>query len=190
MRVGSGGGGYLVFLGRIAPEKRPDRAIEIARRARVPLKIAAKVDAADREYFEREIEHLLGPGVEMIGEVGEIDKERLLGQAEALLFPIDWPEPFGLVMIEAMARGAPVVAFACGSVPEVIEEGVTGFVVRDVDGALAALERIGELDRVRVRRAAERRFSVEAMTAAYVGLYDQLTSRARERREPVRTAAR
>lgn len=190
MRFGRGGGGYLVFLGRIAPEKGPDRAIELARRARMPLKIAAKVDPADRAYFEREIRPLLGPGVEMIGEVGELEKDELLGGAEALLFPIDWPEPFGLVMIESMARGTPVVARPRGSVPEVLEHGVTGFVAEDDDGALEALERVRELDRGRIRAVAERRFSVEAMADGYLALYARLLARARRRLSPLRAAAR
>ncbi len=173
-RLGPGGGGYLTFLGRISPEKRPDLAIEIARSAGMPLKIAAKVDASDRSYFEGVIRPLLGPGVEMIGEVGEHEKDELLGRAEALLFPIDWPEPFGLVMIEAMARGAPVIAFPCGSVPEVVDDGITGFVVEDVRGALAALDRAAVLDRASVREAARRRFSVEAMASQYLRLYERL----------------
>jgi glycosyltransferase involved in cell wall biosynthesis len=142
----SGAGGYLAFLGRISPEKRPDRAIALAKRTGMPLKIAAKVDYADRHYFRDEIEPLLDdPLVEYIGEIDDAGKAAFLGNAAALLFPIDWPEPFGLVMIEAMACGTPVIAWRCGSVPEVIDEGVTGFVVEDEDAAAAAIARIGEL---------------------------------------------
>jgi len=171
----SGGGGYLAFLGRISPEKRPDRAIALAKRTGMPLKIAAKVDYADRHYFRDEIEPLLDdPLVEYIGEIDDADKAAFLGNAAALLFPIDWPEPFGLVMIEAMACGTPVIAWRCGSVPEVIDEGVTGFVVEDEDAAAAAIARIGELDRARIRHVFERRFSAEVMARHYVELYEQL----------------
>ncbi|RMF23117.1 MAG: glycosyltransferase family 4 protein, partial [Deltaproteobacteria bacterium] len=135
--------GYLAFLGRISPEKRPDRAIEIARRVGIPLKIAAKVDRADRSYYEERIKPLLdGPGVEFIGEISEREKNEFLGNALALLFPIDWPEPFGLVMIEAMACGTPIVAFRGGSVDEVIDEGVTGVIVEDIEAAVAAIDRV------------------------------------------------
>ncbi|RMD85338.1 MAG: glycosyltransferase family 4 protein [Candidatus Dadabacteria bacterium] len=168
--------GYLAFLGRISPEKRPDRAIEIARRAGVPLRIAAKVDRADRDYFETKIRPLLsGPGVEFIGEIGEKDKNEFLGNALALLFPIDWPEPFGLVMIESMACGTPIVAFRGGSVPEVIDEGVTGFIVEDIAGAVAAVERVAELDRRLVRRTFERRFTAARMARDYLAVYRSLT---------------
>jgi glycosyltransferase involved in cell wall biosynthesis len=168
-------GGYLAFLGRISPEKRPDRAIALARRTGLPLKIAAKVDHADRHYFRDEIEPLLDdPLVEFIGEIDDAGKARFLGNAAALLFPIDWPEPFGLVMIEAMACGTPVVAWRRGSVPEVIEDGVTGFVVDDEDQAVAAIARIGQLDRARIRHAFERRFSAEVMARHYVELYERL----------------
>lgn len=178
-RLGRGDGGYLVFLGRMSREKRPDRAIEIAKRTGLRLKVAAKVDPADRAYFEREIRPLLDhPLIEVIGEVGELEKGPLLCDARALVFPIDWPEPFGLVLIEAMAHGTPVVAFAHGSVPEVVDHGVTGFVVDDVEGAVRAVRHVGELDRARVRRVAERRFSAAAMARAYVRIYEQLTGRA------------
>src|ERR1700736_1958060 len=131
---GDGGGGYLSFLGRTAREKRPDRAIEMARRAGMPLQIAAKVAPTDRPYFEREILPLLqDPLIEFVGEIGEADKGAFLGDAAALLFPIDWPEPFGLVQVEAMAAGTPVIAFRGGSVPEIIEDGVTGFIVDDIE---------------------------------------------------------
>ena len=175
--LGDGRGDYLVFLGRISRDKRPDRAIEIAQRAGMPLKIAAKVDAADRPYFEREIRgRLEHPLIEMLGERGEADKATLLGGARALLFPIDWPEPFGLVMIEAMARGTPVIAFRCGSVPEIVEHGVTGFVVDDLEEAVDAVRRAGELDRAHIRRRVALRFSVSAMTDAYLRLYQGLVT--------------
>jgi glycosyltransferase involved in cell wall biosynthesis len=165
-------GGYLAFLGRISPEKRPDRAIRIARRYGIPLKIAAKVDKVDRDYFEREIEPLLdGPGVEFIGEIGERDKQEFLGQAAALLFPVNWPEPFGLVMIEAMACGTPVLAFRCGSVPEVIDDGVTGRIVDSEDEAVAALGQVLSLDRRAVRRRFDDRFTATRMAKDYVKLY-------------------
>jgi glycosyltransferase involved in cell wall biosynthesis len=165
--------GYLAFLGRISPEKRPDRAIAIARRLGLRLKIAAKVDAADRAYFHDQIEPLIlaEPLVEFIGEIGDDEKSDFLGGAEALLFPIDWPEPFGLVMIEAMACGTPVVAYACGSVPEVIEHGLTGFIVHNDDQAVEAVRQIGQLDRARVRQRFETRFSATAMARRYLDLY-------------------
>jgi len=167
-------GGYLAFLGRICPEKRVDRAIEIARATGIPLKVAAKVDAVDAAYFAAEIEPLLGgDGVEFVGEIGEDGKDEFLGNAAALLFPIDWPEPFGLVMIEAMARGTPVLAFRCGSVPEVIEPGVSGAVVESVAEAIAVLPEVVALDRRLVRAADERRFSARAMAAAYVDVYER-----------------
>ncbi len=151
-------GKYLAFLGRISPEKRPDHAIEIARRAGMPLKIAAKVDRADCDYYEQVIQPLLHAGgnhVEFIGEVGGRDKDEFLGGAHALLFPIDWPEPFGLVMIEALACGTPVIAYRRGSVPEVIDEGVTGFVVADLDEAVRAVARVADLRRAECRRIFE-----------------------------------
>ena len=170
-------GGYLAFLGRISPEKRPDRAIEIARRSGLPLKIAAKVDQADRAYFHEQIEPLLDdPLVEYIGEIGDAEKPEFLGNATALLFPIDWPEPFGLVMIEAMACGTPVVAWRRGSVPEVVEQGVSGFIVDDLEGAVAAVDRCRGLDRLRVRAAFERRFTAEVMARGYLQLYWRLFS--------------
>lgn len=170
--------GYLAFLGRISKEKRPDRAIEIAIRTGLPLKIAAKVDKADREYFETVIKPWLDhPLVEYLGEIDERDKDRLLGGAEALLFPIDWPEPFGLVMIEAMACGTPVIAFRQGSVPEVIEDGVTGFVVDSIEDAVLAVAKAAQLDRARCRREFERRFSARRMAQDYVALYARLGQR-------------
>lgn len=168
-------GGYLAFLGRISPEKRPDRAIAIATQSGLPLKIAAKVDQSDRSYFEREIRPLLdNPLVEFIGEIGDADKSEFLGNALALLFPIDWPEPFGLVMIEAMACGTPTIAWPCGSVPEVLEDGLTGFIVKSVPQARAAIARLSRLDRRQVRRRFEQRFSAEAMAGHYLELYWQL----------------
>ncbi len=164
--------GYLAFLGRISPEKRPDRAIRIARAAGIPLKIAAKVDNADREYFETVIKPMLdGPGVELIGEINEAQKPDFLSGAIALLMPIDWPEPFGLVMIEAMACGTPVIAINRGSVPEVIDDGVSGFIVEDETGAIGAVARLGELDRTRVRAQFERRFTAKRMALDYLTLY-------------------
>ena len=149
-------GRYLAFLGRISPEKRPDRAIRIARAAGIPLKIAAKVDKVDEEYFRNEILPLIdGPGVEFIGEINEREKTKFLGEAAALLFPVDWPEPFGLVMIEAMACGTPVLAFRCGSIPEIIEDGVTGKIVGSEEEAIAALPAILAYDRREVRQRFE-----------------------------------
>ena len=166
--------GYLAFLGRISPEKRPDRAIEIARRAGVPLKIAAKIDRVDQDYWHDEIEPLVRREslVEYVGEIGEHEKADFLGNAAALVFPIDWPEPFGLVMIEAMACGTPVVAFGCGSVPEVVDHGVTGFLVASVDEAVDAVDRARTLDRRVVRETFERRFSVERMADDYDAVYE------------------
>jgi len=168
-------GGYLAFLGRLAAEKRPDRAIAIARSLGIPLKIAAKVDRADEAYFRDEIAPLLKqPGVEFIGEIDERQKREFLGEALALVFPIDWPEPFGLAMIEAMACGTPVLGFRCGSVSEVIDDGVTGIVVDSLDDAIAALPRVIELDRRAVRRRFEERFLSARMAQDYVNLYRAL----------------
>ena len=172
-------GKYLAFVGRTAPEKRVDRTIEIARRARVPLKIAAKVAAADEEYFRSEIEPLLEhPQVEFIGEIGEGEKEEFLGNAMALVFPIDWPEPFGLVMIEALACGTPVIAWRNGSVPEVIDEGRTGFIVDSVEEAVEAVRRIPEIDRAHCRAVFEERFHVRRMAHDYLRLYYRLANAA------------
>ena len=172
------GQGYLAFLGRISPEKRPDRAIAIAVEAGRRIRIAAKVDNADRTYFEDEIEPLMAhPAVEYVGEIGDAQKSAFLGGADALLFPIDWPEPFGLVMIEALACGTPVVAFRKGSVPEVMDHGLTGFVVDDVDGAVEAVGRVPELSRRRCREVFEARFSVERMTRDYLRVYRRLAER-------------
>src|SRR5690349_21060027 len=168
-------GRYLAFLGRISPEKRPDRAIRIARAAGIPLKIAAKVDKVDEDYFRNDIFPLLnGPGIEFIGEINEREKTKFLGDAAALLFPIDWPEPFGLVMIEAMACGTPVLAFCCGSVPEIIEDGVTGKVVNSEEEAIAALPEILLYDRRVVRQRFEERFSAARMANEYVSVYRNL----------------
>jgi len=170
------GGDYLAFLGRISPEKRPDRAIAIAQRAGLKLKIAAKVDIGDRAYFADEIEPLLSdPLIEFVGEIGDSEKSEFLGQAKALLFPIDWPEPFGLVMIEAMACGTPVVAWRCGSVPEIIDEGITGFIVASEDEAVTAVSRAAALDRAKIRAVFERRFASTVMAGNYVDVYRQLS---------------
>ena len=168
-------GRYLAFLGRISPEKRPDRAIRIARAAGIPLKIAAKVDRVDEDYFRKNILPLIdGRDVEFIGEINEREKTKFLGEAAALLFPVDWPEPFGLVMIEAMACGTPVLAFRCGSIPEVIDNGVTGKVVDSEEEAIAALPRILSYDRRAVRQRFEERFTVTRMAKDYVSIYRQL----------------
>ncbi|WP_011583001.1 MULTISPECIES: glycosyltransferase family 4 protein [Chelativorans] len=167
---------YLAFLGRISPEKRPDRAIEIAARAGMRLKIAAKIDKADQDYWLTVIKPMIDhhPNVEYIGEVNERGKAEFLGNASALLFPIDWPEPFGLVMIEAMACGTPVIAFPCGSVPEVLDNGISGFIVHSMDEAVAAVPLALALDRATVRRRFEERFSSERMAAAYLEVYERL----------------
>jgi glycosyltransferase involved in cell wall biosynthesis len=168
-------GDYVAFLGRISPEKRPDRAIRIALAAGIPLKLAAKVDKADREYFEAEIKPLLDqPGVEYIGEINERQKQSFLGNARALLFPIDWPEPFGMVMIEAMACGTPTLAFRCGSVPEVIDDGLSGYIVDSEEEAVSVLQQTVTMDRRRVRRRFEERFSASRMAADYVALYEKM----------------
>jgi len=170
-------GEYLVFLGRISSEKRVDRAVEIAGHAGLPLKIAAKVDPADRAYHA-EVRHLLErPGVEFVGEVNDREKSELLGGARALLFPIDWPEPFGLAMIEAMACGTPVIAWRCGSVPELVDPGVTGFVVDSIDDAVAAVERARTLDRRACRLRFEERFTADLMAQRYVECYRRLQDR-------------
>lgn len=165
--------GYLAFLGRISPEKRPDRAIEIAVKAGMPLKIAAKIDKVDEAYWHNEIKPLVDrhDNVEYIGEVNETGKASFLGNASALLFPIDWPEPFGLVMIEAMACGTPVIAFRNGSVPEVIDDGVSGFVVDSIDAAVQMVGHVPELDRSLVRRTFEKRFSAQRMAKDYLAVY-------------------
>ena len=170
-------GGYLAFLGRISPEKRPDLAIEIARRAGVPLKIAAKVDRSDRDYFEAVIRPLLAtPGIEFIGEINETEKQQFLGGALALLFPVDWPEPFGLVMIEALACGTPVIARPCGSVPEVLCHGLTGFLGSSLEDLIAAVAKISEISRQQCRNEFETRFTSEVMAANYEHVYYHLTA--------------
>jgi glycosyltransferase involved in cell wall biosynthesis len=169
----SPGGGYLAFLGRISPEKRPDRAIEIAARAGAKLKIAAKIDRVDQAYWSDVIKPMIAafPNVEFVGEISEREKVDFLGNANALLFPIDWPEPFGLVTIEAMACGTPVIAFRRGSTPEIIDDGVTGFLVSDVADAVAAVRRVGALNRVKVRETFERRFTIERVARDYMQIY-------------------
>jgi glycosyltransferase involved in cell wall biosynthesis len=172
---GNGDGKYLAFLGRISPEKRVDRAIEIAKRAGMPLKIAAKVDPADRAYYEREIKPLLNaPGIEFIGEINEQEKGNFLGNAYAYLFPIDWPEPFGLTMIESMACGTPTVAFRCGSVPEIIRDRVSGYIVDSIDQAVRAVEQAAAIDRAACRAEFEERFSAGRMARDYVKLYESI----------------
>jgi glycosyltransferase involved in cell wall biosynthesis len=179
-------GDYLVFLGRISPEKGPETAIEIATRAGIPLRIAAKIDNADKDYFLKVIEPLLdNPLVEFIGEIGDHQKSAFLGGAEALLFPIDWPEPFGLVMIEAMACGTPVVAFRCGSTPEIVEDGATGYLVETVEQAVAAAGRAHLLDRDAIRARFELRFSATAMARAYLDVYGDLLARRPFAEEPL-----
>jgi len=177
-------GDYLAFLGRASPEKRVDRAIEIAKQAGMPLKIAAKVDPADRRYFKREIEPLLNdPHVEWLGEINDKDKDQFLGNAYALLFPIDWPEPFGLVMIESMACGTPVIAFANGSVAEVMENGVTGFVVNEIEEAVDAVHRVRDLSRARCREIFDKRFTASRMASDYVNAYSGLADSRMRRME-------
>lgn len=178
----AGPGQYLAFLGRTSPEKGLDRAIEIAKRVGMPLKIAAKVDKVDEEYFISRIKPLLDhPLLEFVGEIDEEQKDQFLGGAAALLFPVDWPEPFGLVMIEALACGTPVVAFARGSVPEIMRDGLSGFVVETVDQAAAAVPRALALPRERCRAYFEDRFTASRMAAAYVRIYEKMIARERTR---------
>jgi glycosyltransferase involved in cell wall biosynthesis len=182
LKGSEGPGHYLAFLGRISPEKRPDRAIRIALAAGISLKIAAKVDRADREYFETQIKPLLkNPGIEYIGEITESEKSEFLGNAYAYLFPIDWPEPFGLTMIEAMACGTPTIAFNCGSVPEILQDGVSGYIVNSEAEAVEAVRQIPRLSRTACRAMFERRFTDVRMAKDYLKIYDGLLS------EPVRT---
>jgi glycosyltransferase involved in cell wall biosynthesis len=175
-RAGDGEGGYLAFLGRICADKGPVEAIAIAAEAGMKLKMAAKVDPVDQAYFDTVVKPLIekSPHVEFIGEINDSQKQDFLGNAKALLFPISWPEPFGLVMIESLACGTPVVAFNCGSVPEIMEDGLTGFVVEDVASAAAAVGRLGELYRPSVRARFEERFSARAMARDYLKIYRQL----------------
>ncbi|MCU7551877.1 glycosyltransferase family 4 protein [Chitinophagaceae bacterium LB-8] len=171
-QCGKGEGGYLAVLGRVSPEKGFERAIEIAKTAGIQLKIAAKVDKIDKEYFEREIKHLLDhPLIEFIGEINETEKQEFLGNAMALLFPINWCEPFGLVMIEAMACGTPVIAYPMGSVPEVIQPGKSGFIVNNLEEAVAAVQQIAFLPRNIVRQTFEEKFTVERMAKDYLAVY-------------------
>lgn len=167
-------GDYLAFLGRISPEKRVDRAVEIARRLGMKLKVAAKIDKSDLEYYKTVKSLIEDPIVEFLGEIGEAEKSEFLGNAYAFLFPIDWPEPFGLVMIEAMACGTPVIAFRKGSVEEVIDDGVTGFIVDSVEEAAAAVSKVETLDRQRCRQVFENRFSASRMADGYLSLYQRL----------------
>jgi glycosyltransferase involved in cell wall biosynthesis len=171
-------GNYLAFMGRISPEKRVDRAIRIAKRVRIPLKIAAKIDRVDRQYFETTIKPLLDdPLVELVGEIGDEEKNNFLGAAYALLLPIDWPEPFGLVMIEAMACGTPVIAYRGGAVPEIMEEGHTGFIVRTLNDAIEAVRRVPELSRRRCREIFDKRFTATRMAQDYVRVYERLINK-------------
>ena len=186
-------GSYLAFLGRISPEKRVDRAIQIAKQAGKELKIAAKIDSVDRDYFESKIKPLLtDPLIEYIGEIGQGEKNEFLGNASALLFPIDWPEPFGLVMIEAMACGTPTIAYRNGSVPEVLEDKKTGFIVNSLQDAVRAVDRISLLSRHTCRTIFEQRFSASRMTGDYLRIYGALSSEetdAAEKLETLRSAA-
>jgi glycosyltransferase involved in cell wall biosynthesis len=171
-------GDYLAFLGRLSPEKRVDRAIEVAKRAGMDLKIAAKVDPVDEDYFREVIEPLLrDPRIEFIGEIGDAEKDDFLGNAHALLFPIGWPEPFGLAMIEAFACGTPVLAYRNGSVPEVVDDGATGFIVESISEAVVAVERVSELSRDHCRRTFEARFTAPRMVEDYVNLYHRLVEK-------------
>lgn len=176
--LGDGKGKYLAFLGRTSPEKGLDQAIEIAKRAEMPLKIAAKIDRVDVEYFETVIKPLLDhPLIEFIGEIGYPEKNVFLGNAAGLLFPINWREPFGLVMIEAMACGTPVIAYPLGSVPEVVQERVTGFIVPDLEFAVKAVKRLGEIDRRKCRRYFEQHFNAARMAQDYLNIYQRLVRR-------------
>jgi glycosyltransferase involved in cell wall biosynthesis len=173
---------YLAFLGRISPEKRVDRAIRIAERCGLPIKIAAKVDKVDQDYFDEQIKPLMSlPFVDYIGEIADPQKSEFLSGAIALLTPIDWPEPFGLVMIEAMACGTPVIAFNRGSVPEVIDEGVTGFVVEDETSAVAAVSQLANVSRAGVRQRFEERFTARRMATDYLSIYRELADQASPR---------
>ena len=175
-------GKYFAFLGRISPEKRVDRAIEIAKQIGIPLKIAAKVDLVDKEYFEAEIKPLLRDSlVEYVGEINEAEKDEFLGNAYSLLFPIDWPEPFGLVMIEAMACGTPIIAYRQGSVPELMEKGQNGFIVDELEDAIAAARRVSELSRKRCREIFDERFTARRMAHDYLRVYQGLIERETQR---------
>jgi glycosyltransferase involved in cell wall biosynthesis len=178
LRQGTGEGGYLAFLGRICADKGILPAIEIARRAGLSLMVAAKVDPADQKYFDQSVKPVLenSPHVIFIGEIDDSQKQQFLGNAKALLFPISWPEPFGLVMIESMACGTPVIAFNCGSVPEILEDGVTGFVVNTVEEAALSVGKLDDLSRTRIRGRFDERFSAETMARAYVKIYQNLAA--------------
>ena len=171
---GGGAGGYLAFLGRMTDQKRPDRAIAIAQAAGMPLRLAGPVDPGNPDYFAAHVEPSLGRDVTYVGSIGDTEKAVLLGNAAALLFPIDWPEPFGLVMIEAMAMGTPVIAWSHGAAPEIVEDGVTGFLVESAGEAIHAVGRLGTLDRQRIRRCFEERFSAVRMAADYLSIYRML----------------
>ena len=174
-KIGSGEGNYLAFMGRISPEKGVDKAIDIAIKAGIPLKIAAKVDKVDQEYFETEIRQLMDhPLIEFVGEINEREKSAFIGNAKALIFPINWSEPFGMVMIEAMSCGTPVIAFNRGSVPEVIDDGVTGFLVTNVDEAVTAVEKINTMLRSMVRKVFEEKFTAARMAKDYLKIYESL----------------
>jgi glycosyltransferase involved in cell wall biosynthesis len=171
---------YLAFVGRISPEKRVDRAIEIARASGIELRIAAKVDPTETDYFETSIKPLIDqPGITYIGEIDDRDKDEFVGNAMALLFPVDWPEPFGLIMIEALACGTPVIAWPCGSVPEIIDDGETGFICSEIDQAVAAVQRAGEIDREHCRRVFDERYSSRRMARDYVRIYERLVQQHR-----------
>jgi glycosyltransferase involved in cell wall biosynthesis len=172
------GGDYLVFVGRVSPEKRVDRAIEIAKKAGIQIKIAAKVDKADKDYFDSKIQKLLDhPLVDFIGEVAEKEKEELLGNALGLIYPIDWPEPFGLAMIESMACGTPVIAYSCGSISEVVDEGLTGVIVDSQIEAVEAIEKLRNIDRKKCRETFETRFSVGRMADDYLMIYESMINK-------------
>lgn len=178
LKFGNGEGKYLAFLGRVSPEKGLDEAIRIARRSGMLLRIAAKIDPADRVFYEERIKPMLASEVvEFIGEIGSDEKSKFLGDAAALLFPVNWPEPFGLVMIESLACGTPVIAYRCGSVPEIVEHGTTGFIVSDIDSAVNGVQRIGEIDRRMCRKRFEQRFSDERMARDYLSIYQRLVRR-------------
>jgi glycosyltransferase involved in cell wall biosynthesis len=183
---GFGAGGYLAFLGRISPEKGPDAAIRIAQMAGMPIRLAAKVDKVDRQYFEDVIRPMLSsPGVELVGEIGDDQKSEFLGNAAGLLFPIAWPEPFGLAMIEAMACGTPIIAFRHASVPEIVDDGITGFLVESEEEAAVAAAHLRRLDRARVRRVFEKRFTARRMTEDYLNIYRRLIARDQPLRQAV-----
>jgi glycosyltransferase involved in cell wall biosynthesis len=173
--AGNGEEGYFAFLGRISPEKGCDRAIEIAIATNTPIKIAAKIDNADRDYFEEKIRHLFNhPLVTYIGEINEEQKKPFLGNAKALLFPIDWSEPFGIVMIESMACGTPVIAWNMGSVPEIIEDGKNGFIVDSMEESINAVNKLSSIDRRAVRRSFEESFTAKRMAADYIKVYEDI----------------